>query len=134
MRSAVSSRLVRVSAFLRSRSPSAMAAKCLSLTCASHRRNPSRMGTQKSTGYVAVNGTRLYYEQRGTGPALVFIPGGTVESTHFAAVAEVLAGEFRTVTYDRRGNGRSPRGAGRHATSITEQADDVAGLIEALGL
>lgn len=92
------------------------------------------MGTQKSTGYVAVNGTRLYHEQRGAGPALVFIPGGTVESTHFAAVAELLAGEFRTVTYDRRGNGRSPRGAGRHATSITEQADDVAGLVEALGL
>ena len=34
----------------------------------------------------------------------------------------------------RRGNGRSPRPPGWHATSIAEQADDVAGLIEALGL
>jgi len=65
---------------------------------------------------------------------VVFIPGGSVDASHYATVAEHLAGEFRTVTFDRRGNGRSPRPPGWYATSIAEQAHDVAGLIEVLGL
>jgi acetyltransferase/esterase len=85
-------------------------------------------------GYAEVNDARLYYESRGAGRTLLFIPGGTADATHFAAVADLLANEFRTVTYDRRGNGRSPRPPGWRSTSIGEQADDVAGLIEALGL
>jgi pimeloyl-ACP methyl ester carboxylesterase len=62
------------------------------------------------------------------------VPGGGVDSAHFAAVAGVLADEFRTVTYDRRGYARSPRPAGWTSTTIGEQADDLAGLIEVLGL
>jgi pimeloyl-ACP methyl ester carboxylesterase len=57
-----------------------------------------------------------------------------VDSAHFAVVADLLAGEFRTITYDRRGTGDSPRPPGWHSTSMAEQADDAAGLIEALGL
>jgi acetyltransferase/esterase len=79
-------------------------------------------------------GARLYYEERGAGSPLLFIPGGSVDASHYAAVAERLAEEFRTVTFDRRGNGRSPRPPGWYATCIAEQADDVAGLIEVLGL
>lgn len=86
------------------------------------------------SGHVEVNAARLYYEERGAGPSLLFIPGGTVDATHYAAVADLLADEFRVVTYDRRANSRSPRPPGWHATSIAEQADDAAGLIEALGL
>jgi pimeloyl-ACP methyl ester carboxylesterase len=86
------------------------------------------------SGHVEVNAARLYYEERGAGPSLLLIPGGTVDATHYAAVADLLADEFRTATYDRRANSRSPRPSGWHATSIAEQADDAAGLIEALGL
>jgi pimeloyl-ACP methyl ester carboxylesterase len=46
----------------------------------------------------------------------------------------LLADEFTIVTYDRRGNGRSPRPPGWDRTSAEEQADDAAGLLEALGL
>ncbi|WP_457149250.1 alpha/beta fold hydrolase [Mycobacterium sp. URHB0021] len=46
----------------------------------------------------------------------------------------MLSRDFRVVTYDRRGNGRSPRPPTWHATDIAEQADDAAGLIEAVGL
>jgi pimeloyl-ACP methyl ester carboxylesterase len=87
-----------------------------------------------STGQLQVNSARLYYEVRGTGPPLLLIPGGTVDSSHFTAVADLLAAQFRTVTYDRRGNGNSPRPPSWHATSLAEQADDAAGLIQALGL
>jgi alpha-beta hydrolase superfamily lysophospholipase len=83
---------------------------------------------------LQVNSARLYYEVRGTGPPLLLIPGGTVDSNHFTAVADLLAAQFRTVTYDRRGNGNSPRPASWQATSLAEQADDAAGLVQALGL
>jgi acetyltransferase/esterase len=90
--------------------------------------------TRAQTAFAQVNGARLYYEERGAGFPLLIIPGGSVDASHYAAVAERLADEFRTITFDRRGNGRSPRPPGWYATSIPEQADDVAGLIEALGL
>jgi pimeloyl-ACP methyl ester carboxylesterase len=94
----------------------------------------TKVDPQLHTGKAEVNGASLYYEQRGEGPSLLFIPGGSVDAWHYAAVAEILARDFRVVTYDRRGNGRSPRPPTCHATDIAEQADDAAGLIEALGL
>jgi pimeloyl-ACP methyl ester carboxylesterase len=90
--------------------------------------------TRTHRAFAQVNGARLYYEERGAGFPLVFIPGGSVDASHYAAVADRLADECRTVTFDRRGNGRSPRPSGWYATTIAEQADDVAGLIEVLGL
>src|SRR3954468_1168582 len=93
-----------------------------------------KLRTRTHTAFAQVNGARLYYEERGAGFPVVFIPGGSVDASHYATVAEHLAGEFRNVTFDRRGNGRSPRPPGWYATSIAEQAHDVAGLIEVLGL
>jgi pimeloyl-ACP methyl ester carboxylesterase len=82
----------------------------------------------------AVNGTELHYERRGEGPPVLFIMGATGLGAHFERVAELLADEFTTITYDRRGNGRSPRPEGWTSTSPEEQADDAAALLEALGL
>ena len=45
----------------------------------------------------------------------------------------MLADEFMVVSYDRRGNGRSPAPPGWQTTSPQEQADDAAGLLQALG-
>ncbi len=81
-----------------------------------------------------VNGTQLYHEVRGSGPPVIFISGSLGDAGGWDLVAELLADEFTVVTYDRRGNSRSPRPAGWDTTSIEEQADDAAGLIEALGL
>jgi pimeloyl-ACP methyl ester carboxylesterase len=88
----------------------------------------------RHAGKLAVNGALLHYERRGSGPALVFIPGGLADSAHYADVAQLLADGFTVLTYDRRGYASSPRPVGWYSTSIGEQADDVAGLIEALGL
>jgi pimeloyl-ACP methyl ester carboxylesterase len=60
--------------------------------------------------------------------------GATGDAGHFERLAELLADEFTVITYDRRGNGRSPRPPGWDATSAEEQADDAAALLEALGL
>lgn len=82
---------------------------------------------------VTVNGTELYYEIRGTGPPVLLIMGSTGDGGHFDAFADRLADEFMVVSYDRRGNGRSPAPSGWQTTSPQEQADDAAGLLQALG-
>jgi pimeloyl-ACP methyl ester carboxylesterase len=83
---------------------------------------------------LAVNGAELYHEVRGAGPAVLLIMGATGDAGHFETLADLLADEFTVVSYDRRGNGRSPRPAGWATTSPAEQADDAAGLLDALGL
>jgi pimeloyl-ACP methyl ester carboxylesterase len=82
---------------------------------------------------VTVNGTELHYEIRGTGPPLLLIMGATGDGGHFDALADLLADEFTVVSYDRRGNGRSPVPDGWETTSPDEQADDAATLLDALG-
>jgi pimeloyl-ACP methyl ester carboxylesterase len=88
----------------------------------------------KTTDLVVVNGATLYYERQGNGMAVLFIAGSTGDAGNFTRTAEFLTDEFTTVTYDRRGNSRSPRPLGWRTTSVAEQADDAAGLIEALDL
>lgn len=87
-----------------------------------------------AAGHVEANATTLYYERRGSGPSLLLIQGATGDAGYFEDVAQELADEFTVVTYDRRGNSRSPRPEGWTSTTIDEQADDAAALVEALGL
>jgi pimeloyl-ACP methyl ester carboxylesterase len=82
---------------------------------------------------VNVNGTGLYYEIRGAGPPVLLIMGATGDGGHFDAFADQLADEFTAISYDRRGNGRSPAPANWQTTSPEEQADDAAALLNALG-
>lgn len=92
------------------------------------------MTRDKVEDFVVTNGATLYYERCGTGPAVLFIAGSTGDAGNFTRAADVLADEFTVVTYDRRGNSRSPRPSGWKTTSVVEQADDAAGLIQGLGL
>jgi pimeloyl-ACP methyl ester carboxylesterase len=61
---------------------------------------------------IIVNDTTLYYERRGDGYALLFISGATGDAGHWTGVADTLANEHTVITYDRRGNSRSPRPPG----------------------
>ena len=83
---------------------------------------------------VTANGTELYFEIRGAGPPVLLIMGATGDGGHFDAFADLLADEFTVVSYDRRGNGRSPVPPGWRTTSPDEQADDAAALLNALGI
>ena len=83
---------------------------------------------------VWANGARLYYELRGVGAPLLLIMGASGCGGVFDRFADVLAEECTVVTYDRRGNGRSPRPLSWDTTSAEEQADDAAALLDALGL
>lgn len=78
-----------------------------------------------------VNGTKLYCEVRGSGPAVIFISPATGDCGVFVQVATALADEFTCVTFDRRGNSRSPKPAGWNRTTLAEQAADVVGVLQA---
>jgi pimeloyl-ACP methyl ester carboxylesterase len=83
-------------------------------------------------GFHRVNGTTLYAEVRGRGPAILVIPGGAEDAEGWRGVAERLPGRM-VVTYDRRGTLRSGREdwPGRGSA---QHADDAAALIRELGL
>jgi len=80
------------------------------------------------------NEAELHYELRGDGPPLLLMMGASGYGGVFGRFAELLADEFTVVTYDRRGNGKSPKPADWTTTSPEEQADDAAALLAALGL
>jgi pimeloyl-ACP methyl ester carboxylesterase len=82
---------------------------------------------------IQANGTVLHTETRGHGPAVLLIAGAGGDAAELGGLADALADEFCVITYDRRGNSRSPRPAGWTATSLAEQADDAAALLGVLG-
>jgi pimeloyl-ACP methyl ester carboxylesterase len=90
--------------------------------------------SEAAMSLLEVNGTTLYYEVRGQGPPFLMIAAAVGDSGYYAPVAEALADEFTVVTYDRRGHSRSPRPEHWRRTSQQEQADDAAGLLQALDL
>ncbi|MDD7941757.1 alpha/beta hydrolase [Actinomycetospora lutea] len=83
---------------------------------------------------IAVNGTTLYHELRGEGPPVVFVSGAPGDAGFWEEIGDLLADQFTVLSYDRRGTSRSPRPADRTTTTIDEQADDLAALLEALDL
>lgn len=81
---------------------------------------------------IGVNGVDLYYEVTGSGQPLVLTHGSWGDATAWQGVIPTLASRFRVVIWDRRGHSRSSDGAG--AGSFQQDADDLAALIEHLGL
>jgi pimeloyl-ACP methyl ester carboxylesterase len=86
------------------------------------------------SGLLDVNNAQIYYEIRGHGQPLLLIMGLTGDAGWFEPLAELLAERFTVITYDRRGNSRSPRPDGWTSTSVAEQADDAALLLSSLHL
>jgi pimeloyl-ACP methyl ester carboxylesterase len=80
---------------------------------------------------LAVNGTTLHAEVRGSGPAILLIPAGGEDAEWWRGVAERLSG-FAVITYDRRGTGRSGREDWPGKGSV-QHADDAASLLADLG-
>jgi pimeloyl-ACP methyl ester carboxylesterase len=74
------------------------------------------------------NGTELYYEVEGEGPPLVLVHGNWSDRTSWAFLAPQLARDFRVLSYDRRGHGRSGRSPGD--TPRHHNEDDLIALIE----
>jgi pimeloyl-ACP methyl ester carboxylesterase len=82
---------------------------------------------------LPVPGATLYYEVRGSGPVLLMIPGGPMDAGGFAALAERMADQYTVVTYDCRGNSRSPAEGSWADLTVEVMADDALRLLDAVG-
>ncbi len=80
-------------------------------------------------GFAQINGTTLYYQEHGSGPALLFLHGAGLDHRMWRRQVDDLAARYRVITCDLRGYGRSamPSGPFRHY-------EDASALIEHLGL
>jgi pimeloyl-ACP methyl ester carboxylesterase len=78
-------------------------------------------------------GARLYYEVRGSGPALLLISGGPTDADVYAGLAPLLADQYTIVTYDPRGNSRSTAESPAEDWGIDVHGDDAARLLDAVG-
>ncbi|MBI3261972.1 MAG: alpha/beta hydrolase [Acidobacteria bacterium] len=88
--------------------------------------------------YVHIRGIDLYYEEHGSGPHLI-VAHGALGSVATAPVfglhaADIAARGLHVVSYDARGHGRSGYTTRREDYHWTALADDMHGLIDALGL
>lgn len=80
-----------------------------------------------ATGFVDVEGSRLYYEVAGGGPPVVLLHGGWLDLRQWDDQVEALSGDYRVIRYDARGYGRSPLG-----TTPYSHHTDLAAVLRAL--
>src|SRR3954463_6055291 len=94
----------------------------------------ARMGAEASeTGrWIQINGARLYCDDRGAGPPIVLIHAGLISRAIWEPLLPALIDDFRVITPDSRGHGRSTNPSGE--LSYGQIAADVAALITALEL
>jgi esterase len=79
-----------------------------------------------------VNGIRLYYEEHGEGAPIACIHGGGSSALMWSDAVEELTRLGRVIAYDRRGCTRSERPEPYESTSVAEQSDDAAALLDHL--
>ena len=82
---------------------------------------------------VITEGAEIYCERRGNGPLLLLIHGGMEDTGFYSSAADILAGKFTTVSYDRRCNSRSSGNRNVDMT-VAQQARDAASIIKAMGV
>ncbi|MCU1280693.1 MAG: Alpha/beta hydrolase fold protein [bacterium] len=80
---------------------------------------------------LGVDGVELHYEERGSGPAVLFSHGLLWSGAMFDAQVAALSSSFRCIAYDHRGQGRSATSPAPY--DMERLASDAATLIEKLG-
>ncbi len=86
------------------------------------------------TDILEVPGASLYYEVRGSGPVLLLVCGGVYDAAGYAGLAEQLVDRYTVVTYDRRGNSRSPLTGPVGPQRIEVHGDDAHRVLTAVGV
>lgn len=79
---------------------------------------------------ASVNGIELYYEEHGSGPELLLIPGLGADTRLFSGVLGPLAATCHVIVFDVRGGGQSDKPPGPY--TVEQMADDADGLLDAL--
>jgi pimeloyl-ACP methyl ester carboxylesterase len=90
----------------------------------------SAMSAPTKSLVLEAKGATIYFEVRGSGPVVLVIPGGPQDAGVFARLAELLADRYTVLTFDPRGNSRSPFFAEPQPLNVDIHADDAAALIK----
>lgn len=89
--------------------------------------------TSSSEGqYVTANGVNMYYEEAGSGEALVLLHGGMGIGKMVEHLVPALSQQFRVIRPDMRGHGKTVNPDEK--LSYRLMADDIAAFIDALSL
>lgn len=83
---------------------------------------------------ISVNGVDLYTISMGEGVPIVFVHGAAgLGHSYFLPAANEISGEFRTISYDQRGCGRSSAVSLSEIT-LANHVEDLEGLRKKMGL
>jgi 3-oxoadipate enol-lactonase len=82
--------------------------------------------------YAISEGTRIYWEESGTGAPLLFIMGLGYSHEMWHRTRPVVSAHYRTILFDNRGVGKSDVPQGSY--SIAQMADDTAAVLDAAGV
>jgi aminoacrylate hydrolase len=81
---------------------------------------------------VSIGDAEIYYEEQGTGPAVLLVPGLSGQGSFWARQTSDFARDFRVIVHDHRGAGQSTHS--RIAYSVEQMADDLLRLMDKLGV
>lgn len=81
--------------------------------------------------YVMSNdGTRIFYEKKGTGPAVILVSAAASDHNDTTRLGGLLSEHFTVYNYDRRGRGSSTDTA---PYAIEREVEDIDALIQEAG-
>jgi pimeloyl-ACP methyl ester carboxylesterase len=83
---------------------------------------------------VQTNGIEMYYERKGSGEPLLLVPGLLFGAEHWRPQMDALAPEYDVIAVDLRGQYHTPTTDEQADYDMWNQAEDVHGLIQALGI
>ena len=86
----------------------------------------------KQGGFVEVDGTRIYYQERGQGEPLLLLMGFGADGNVWEKHAAVYEKHFRCITLDNGGVGKSDAPQGPYTTAM--MAGDTAAVMDHLGI
>lgn len=84
--------------------------------------------------YANIQGTNLFYEDYGTGPAVILTPGGRVDRNGLRPIGALISKRCRVILHDRRNCGRSDIVIGGDLSEQHLWAEEMAGLLQHLGI
>jgi pimeloyl-ACP methyl ester carboxylesterase len=84
----------------------------------------------EQSGYVQVNGVRIWYATFGHGSPVILLHGGLANSDYWGNQVPVLARDYRVIVIDSRGHGRSSHNEQPYGYDL--MASDVIGVMDFL--
>jgi pimeloyl-ACP methyl ester carboxylesterase len=84
--------------------------------------------------YIDRHGVRIYYEERGAGPAILLSHGYGAALRMWDGQVDALAGRYRLIVWDMRGHGQSDSPGDQAAYSHDATVADMAAVLDTCGV